>query len=106
MKRCAIRSALFDVNRRSLARQTGLERHKTYAFWYRKKYNLTSTDPRFLDATIDEIMADYFAHTFFDDPKAADEVVDDDFDPARVAEILGIDMPGQDDPLPDDWENL
>lgn len=51
-------------------------------------------------------MADYFAHTFFDDPKAADEVVDDDFDPARVAEILGIDMPGQDDPLPDDWENL
>ena len=47
-------------------------------------------------------MADYFAHTYFDDPKRAEEeVVDDDFDPNDVAQIIGA---GADDP--GDWEEL
>lgn len=82
-----------------MARELGKQRHKTVEFWYRRKYNLTVTDPRFLDATIDEMMADYFAHTFFDDPKAAEEVVDEDFDPDDVARLIGAE-------LPDDMEEL
>jgi uncharacterized membrane protein len=45
-------------------------------------------------------MTDYFAHTFYDDPKAADEVVDDDFDPDDVARQIGAVQ------LPDDFEEL
>ena len=37
----------------------------------------------------------------FDDPKAAEEVVDEDFDPDDVARLIGAEGP-----LPDDWEDL
>jgi hypothetical protein len=53
-----------------------------------------------LDATLDEMMADYFAHQFFSDPKAADTVVDDDFDPDDVARQIGA------ADLPDDFEDV
>lgn len=45
------------------------------------------------------MLADYYAHTFYDDPKAADEVEDDDFNPDEVAQIIGATDPG-------DWEEL
>ena len=94
------RSGRFEDDREWIAREEGKARHKSYQFWYRKTYNLTSTDPRYLDATLDEMMADYFAHRFFDDPKAAEEVVDDDFDPDDVARQIGaVD-------LPDDFEDM
>lgn len=82
-----------------MARELGRQRHKTVEFWYRHKYNLPVTDQRFLDATIEEMMADYFAHTFFEDPKAAEEVVDEEFDPDDVARLIGAE-------LPDDMEDL
>lgn len=44
-------------------------------------------------------MADYYAHLYWDDPKAADEVEDDDFNPDEVAELIGQNNP-------DDWEDL
>lgn len=94
------RSALFVAERERWAREEGKARFTSYQFWYRRKYNLTSTDPRYLDATLEEMMADYFAHTFFDDPKAANEVVDDDFDPDDVARQIGA------ADLPDDFEEL
>lgn len=68
-------------------------------FWYRRKYSLTSNDPRFLDTTVDEMMADFWAHTFHDDPKAAEEIEDEDFDPSEVASQIGAEQP-------DDWEAL
>ena len=43
------------------------------------------------------MMADYYAHLYFDDPKAASVDEDDDFDPDKVAEALGRD---------EDWEDL
>lgn len=44
--------------------------------------------------------ADYWAHTYFDDPKAAEEVIDEDFDPDDVARQIGAPT------LPDDFEEL
>lgn len=61
-----------------------------------------------MDATVDEMMADYWAHYYADNPNAQEEVVDDDFnfeeELARIeaeAEAKG--------PLPknvNDWEEL
>jgi len=48
-------------------------------FWFRRKYNLAPSDPRFLDVTIEEIEADFCAHQYAEKPPA-DEVEDDDFD--------------------------
>lgn len=45
------------------------------------------------------MLADYYAHTFYDDPKAADAIEDDDFNPDDVASIIGASAP-------DDWEEL
>lgn len=45
------------------------------------------------------MLADYYAHTYFDDPKAAETVEDDDFNIDDVASIIGAENP-------DDWEQL
>lgn len=60
---------------------------------------MTRTDPRFLDATVADMLEDYWMHTFYDDPKAADEIEDEDFDPEKVAELIN-------QPLPNDFEPL
>lgn len=50
-------------------------------------------------------MTDYYAHSFRDDPKrAADEVVDDEFDDLDVAAELGRPSPGPG--VADDFEEL
>lgn len=46
-------------------------------------------------------MADYWAHTFAEDPKAAEEVEDEDFNPDEVASLIGAPPPE-----PNDWEDL
>lgn len=64
---------------------------------------MPATDPRFLDATLDEMMADYYAHLYFEDPKAAEETYeDDDFDVDSVASAIGVRADGD----VDDWETL
>lgn len=62
-------------------------------FWYRKKYGLPATDPRFLSASVDEMLADYWAYHYADNPNAQDEVVDDDFD--LQAELARIEAEGE-----------
>lgn len=34
----------------------------TPQFWFRRKYNLPPTDPRYLDATKEEILIDYYSY--------------------------------------------
>ena len=46
------------------------------------------------------MLADYYAHTYYDDPKAAEAVEDDDFDIDSVADQIGAGR------APDDWEDL
>jgi hypothetical protein len=59
---------------------------------------LPPTDPRFLNATIEEIETDYWAHFFFEHPNAANEVIADDPD-FDIDEIKGKIESG-------DWETL
>jgi hypothetical protein len=63
-----------------------------------------------LDATVEDMMTDLWAHHFFEDQKDAEEYEDDDFDVA--AELAAIEaeaeagdqsIPPDDDP---DWEDL
>lgn len=57
------------------------------------------TDPRYLDVTEEEMMADYYAHLYFDDPKAAEEDEDDDFNVDDVANQINANDP-------EDWETV
>jgi hypothetical protein len=77
-------------------------------FWFRRKYNLTPNDPRFLDLTTEDLMTEYYAHLYFDDPtKAATEVVDDDFDvDAELAQINAEAEQELNSGDPDDWEEF
>ncbi len=84
-------------------KRRGKERSDTTEFWYRHKYSLTVTDPRFLDATVEEMMTDYWAHHFYENPKARDEVEDEDFDFAQ--ELARIEAEGEQND-PGDWEDV
>jgi hypothetical protein len=67
------------------------------AFWFRRQYSLAPTDPRFLDATIEDIETDYWAHHYAQNP-TSEEVEDDDFDADEfVRDALKN---------PDDWEEI
>lgn len=63
---------------------------------------MAPTDPRFLDLTVDDMLTDLLAHNYVDNPKAMETIVDENFDPDEVENILK-ENPG---PAPDDWETL
>lgn len=85
---------------------------RTVEFQFRRRYSLPPTDSRFLDAAREEIMVDWWAHRFADDPSLRNEVVMDpeDFE-AELAEMeaASIAAEGGDPPPPGDggdWEPL
>lgn len=60
---------------------------KSVGFWYRKRYNLPPNDPRYLDLTAEEVLAEYWAHQYAENG-VQDEVEDEDFDlEAELAKI-------------------
>jgi hypothetical protein len=59
----------------SRARVDGLALSATIEFAYRVRYNLPPTDPRFLDATIEQMAVDFWAWRHWEDPKLRDELV-------------------------------
>lgn len=68
-------------------------------FWFRRKYQLSPRDPRFLELSLDEIWAEWWAHQFADDPRAAeDEHTDDDFDLDVILAKL--------EQNPEEWETI
>lgn len=81
------------------AKQAARDRVDTVEFEYRHRYNLTVNDPRYLDATREEMLTDIWAHRFKEDPKLLEEIEDDDFNPDDVAALIGAKDP-------DDWEEL
>ena len=48
-------------------------------FAFRRRYNLAPTDPRYLDATTEDILTDHWAH-FYLANGIKDEVEDESFD--------------------------
>ncbi len=83
------------------AKQAARERQGTIEFEYRARYGLTVNDPRYLDATVEEMLIDNLAHRYREDPKLMDEIEDEDFDADDVAAAIG-----RQEPPPDDWEEL
>ena len=67
---------------------------ESLGFWFRRKYNLTPNDPRFLDMTVRDIEIEFWAHHYHENP-AKDEVEDEDFD------LEAIRAAGD-----DEWEDL
>ncbi len=59
---------------------------ETAEFHFRRRYNLPPTDPRFLCATIEDILVDVWAHRHTDDPKLREEEVNEDF----AADLAGL----------------
>jgi hypothetical protein len=54
---------------------------------FRRRYNLAPTDSRFLDATTEDILTDYWAN-FYKENGLKDEVEDDDFDLDEVVKRM------------------
>jgi len=72
-------------------------------FWFRRKYGLASTDPRYLEASREDMLTDWWAHQYLENPKLDDQaVVDEDFDQEALLRKLDED-PDSDD---FDWESL
>lgn len=76
----APRRKSFAEELRLNARDYGFELSETYEFHFRRRYNLPPSDPRFLDATREEIVIDYWAHAVLDNPKLREETVNPDFE--------------------------
>lgn len=69
----------------------------TYEFRFRRRYNLPPTDPRFLAATYEDIVVDYWANAFLDNPDMRKEDVTDDFAELLAAmEAEALDKYGDD----------
>lgn len=71
-------------------------------FWFRRKFNLAPTDPRFLDATREAIETEYWAHWFADNPAKVEDA-DDEFDLA--AETARIEREAE-EPDVKDWVDI
>lgn len=105
MARSAHGRPSFARTRRSRTREAGQELAGSYEFWFRRKYSLAPTDPRFLAMTIDDIQTEWWAHQFADNPNL-DIVEDDEFDAdAELARINAAAEAGP-GPLPDDFEEI
>lgn len=68
-------------------------------FWFRRKFNLAPTDPRYLDATLDQIEAEFWAHEYANKPPG-EEIEDDEFDMDEA--MKWAEQPDQPDD-PGDW---
>lgn len=63
----------------------------------RRKYNLMPTDPRWLELSTEDVIAEYYAHQYAEHG-VPDEVEDENFD-AHLEELekdLGLTTPGAD----------
>lgn len=67
---------------------------------YRRRYNLPINDPRYLDATTEEMLTDHYAHLYFENPNRQDDIVDDDF---SLEDLL---REAAEEAAQDDWEDL
>lgn len=76
----------FATELHATASERGLALADTPQFRFRKKYSLPPTDPRFLDATMADIVLDLWAHAHADDPQLRNTTTDPHFD-AELADM-------------------
>lgn len=53
---------------------------RTLEFWFRNKYNLAPTDPRFLACTVEQIQTEFWAHHYLANKGKGEEFEDYEFD--------------------------
>jgi hypothetical protein len=83
---------------------------QTLAFAFRRRYNLPPTDPRFLDATTEEMVLDYWAHRHADDPNLRNEIIaegyDDDLEAMMAESIAKEEAAIRKADRDNDWEEI
>jgi hypothetical protein len=80
---------------------------ETVEFQWRRRYGLPPTDPRYLSATREEILVDWWAHQHTDDPKLRDEVLMDEEDfQAELAEMEAASIAAQAAGQAEEWEDV
>lgn len=85
------------------ARDRGKAQSQGIEFWFRRKYGLTIHDPRYLAASREDMLTDWWAYQYLENPNLDSQaVVDDDFDQDEIIRKLEED-PDSDD---FDWESL
>ncbi len=116
MERCETRKTDFADNLRKTARDRGLQLSQTFGFAFRRRYNLPPTDPRWLNATIEDVYLDVWAHAHVDNPKLRDEIFSTNFEEdyaemerealAMEAAQDAADRAKAEKMAPDDWEEV
>lgn len=48
--------------------------------WYRRTFQLTANDPKYLDTTLEDRLTDFWAWQYADNPKLLETVEDESFD--------------------------
>lgn len=107
--RSALRRRLFELKLAQQAREDGRALVSTMEFWFRRKYNLPPTDPRFLEMTIADIAADYWAHRFTDKPSELNSLVDDSWNEDDIEAEFAAEAEAEAAAAlnhPDQWETL
>lgn len=107
MARFAHGRTRFARSLRRRAREAGEKLASSYEFWFRRKYNLSPRDPRFLEATIEDILTDWWAYRYAENPNL-EISEDDEFDveeQLRRAEELA-EQEAATLPLPNDFEDI
>src|SRR3546814_7252583 len=82
-RRCAPRRTPFAAERSKRAKQNGRKMARSLTFWFRRKHNLAPTAPRYLDARLEEIETDFWAH-FYRENKVADAVEEEESDQEAI----------------------
>ena len=67
-------------------------------FWFRKRFSLAPTDPRFLDLTTEQLVVEFWAWSYDANPNLSEEVEDEDFDIEEVKRRM--------EENPDDWADV
>lgn len=91
------RKLIFDKNLERNARVVAKEAATTVRFWFRKKYGIPETDPRYLDMTEEAMLTDYWSHYYFDKPGDEWEAESDDFEDELAAMDKELGIPPDDD---------
>lgn len=102
MRPSAPRRTSFAQELEKRARAWGDQLSQTYEFAFRRRYGLPPTDPRYLNATVEEIVVDWHANRFWDDPKLRqEEVVNDSFeDMVKAMEAMNVEKLARPDSEP------
>lgn len=78
----------------------------TVELWFRRRFNLAPTDPRYLDATPEEMLTEYWAH-YYEERRLSgkpdeEEFEDEEFDIERILAENERQAEGGDD----EWEEV